>query len=170
MHRDAVVGVVGAVVLVVAMVGVFSYERARAPGLDGEGESLGDEAGPTLEGSVQVGKSDVKVANVTATSASNVTFHLTWKATNGKDTLKLTVAPPTGSGIEEGAVSEAVDSGEVTVTVRVPPGASPEGGWQVTVEFVKATPAALPGGVPPPTPPPGSTDASVAYKVTSRLS
>lgn len=171
MNRDTTIGIVGCAILVAAMIGVFTYERATA---QASGAGIATRSvpivGPTVDGSVQLGKSDTKIANITATSATNVTFHLTWQATNGKDSLKITVAPPTGSGITEGAVSGAQDSGDISVTVRVPAGASPAGGWQVKVEFTNAAPAAMPGGIQPPTPPPNSTDASVTYHVATSIS
>lgn len=131
MKRDPWIGIVGCIVHVAAMVGVFTYERANAAAAD--------------------------------TSASNVTFRVTWTATNGRDALS-TIAPPTGGGITEGA-EDTQESGEITLTVPVPPGATPAGGWEVKVEFVTATPAPLPGGIPLPTPPPGSTDSSVAFDI-----
>lgn len=173
MNRDTVVGIVGAVILVTAMVGVFYYERSVAATPNGEGDggpATNSTSGPIVSGTVAVGATDSKLANVTATSARNVTFTLTWTATNGADTLQVTVAPPTGSGIMEGAVSEPSDSGEIVVTVEVPEGATPTGEWKIDVTFTQATPDPLPGGIPPPTPPPNSTDASVDYSVAVTLS
>lgn len=173
MNKDTVVGIVGAAILVTAMVGIFYYERGVAAdgGIGGPGGpgTNANTTGPTVTGTVALGSTDSKLANITAASAGNVTFRLTWTATNGADTLQITVAPPTGSGIMEGSVSEPSDSGEITVTVAVPAGATPTGEWKVDVSFTQATPDPLPGGVPPPTNPPGSTDTSVDYRVAVTL-
>lgn len=92
----------------------------------------------------------------------------TWiGTTNGKDTLRVTVAPPEASTIPEGG-KDTKDTGEVTITVNVPDGTSSAGAWSVKVEFTAATPDPLPGGIPPPTPPPGSTDTSVSFDIAAR--
>lgn len=174
MNRDTVVGIVGSAILVAAMVGVFWYERSVAPvGDAAPTDAGGDPATPPspVAGTVALGETATTLVNVSSANATvrNVTFQLTWSATNGRDTLKLTVAPPPGSGILEGAISEPTDSGDVSVTVQVPEGATAVGVWEVKVEFVRADPDPLPGGVPPPTPPPNSTDESVAYSVATTL-
>jgi hypothetical protein len=170
MNRDTLTGLVGALVLIAAMLGVFFYERGVAEdagiGAPGDADATPGFSAITLRGTATLGEVDTQIANVTATTPTSVTFHLAWTATNGADTLQLTVAPPTGSGITEGGASEPSDTGEISLTVEVPEGASPAGGWEVKVEFVSARPDPLPGGIPPPTPPPGSTDATVAYTIT----
>ena len=169
MNRDTLTGLVGVLVLAGAMVGVFFYERgtAQAAGIgapdDADAATIPTEL--SLKGTATLGEVDTQIVTLTQATATSVTFRLSWTATNGKDTLKLTVAPPTGSGITEGGASEPTDTGEITLSVVVPAGASPAGGWEVKVEFVSAQPDPLPGGIPPPTPPPGSTDASVSYTV-----
>lgn len=172
MNRDTLIGIVGCAVLVGAMVGVFWSERttALAAGAGpGDGRVTGI-AGPALEGAVAIGETKTELAQIDAATARNLTFTLTWSATNGRDTLKLTIAPPTGSGIPEGGMSEEEDDGEITVTVRVPEGASAAGQWEVKVQFVSAEPDALPGGIPPPDPLPAETDASVDYTVETSAS
>lgn len=169
MNRDTLVGIVGCVVLVGAMVGVFWYERSTAEAAAAPG-TVTEIAGPTLDGTVGVGETATELAEFTATSARNVTFTLTWSATNGRDTLKLTVAPPTGSGITEGGMSQEEDDGHITLAVEVPEGASPQGPWEIKVQFVSAEPDPLPGGVPPPSPVPAQTDASVDFTVETSLS
>lgn len=172
MNKDTWIGILGSLVLISAMVGVFVYERASAQAAS---DAPGDEttagiAGPTLTDTVAIGETETSLANVTATSARNVTFTLAWTATSGRDTLKLTVAPPTGSGIPEGGASDGEDDGEIVVPVLVPEGASPQGQWEVKVEFVRAEPDLLPGGVPPPSPVPSETDSSVKYTIQTTLS
>lgn len=173
MNKDTIVGIIGAAVLIAAMIGVFAYERSMAAATAADGSEADDGMGavlegPTLTGTVAVGQDDTQTANLDAGDVGNVTFRLTWEATNGRDTLKFSVVPPAGSGLD-GATSEPTDSGDATLTIRVPEGADASGTWQVTVEFTEATPDPLPGGVPPPVPPPGSTDASVSYTVTTSL-
>ncbi len=172
MNRDVLTGVIGAALLVVAMVGVFAYERAAA-GEDGEAQDTvlppRNPAVDSLTGTVAVGASDSKTVPIPASSASNATFHLSWAATNGRDTLQFSLVAPAGSNITEGLRSPPSDNGRLTLAVRIPSGANATGEWKVTVQFVNAEPALLPGGIPPPTPPPNSTDASVAYRVDVAL-
>jgi hypothetical protein len=166
MNRDLVVGIVGALVLVAGMVGVFVYERnvAIASGLGQNGAAGGANVTiPSLSGSLAVGKTDDKMVNVTnASGVTNLTFHLTWKATMGQDTLKILVKPPVGGGVTEGANPPQSSSGDITATVAVPAGVDPSGTWDVQVTFVSAD-AGTP--VPPPVPVPGTTDSSVSYNV-----
>lgn len=174
MNRDTVIGIVGAAILVTAMVGVFYYERNAAPvGPGAATGTAGNMTGPSVTSSVAVGQTDTKIVNLTQTTAANVTFHLTWTATNGRDTLKLTIAPPTGSGITQGAVSEPSDTGDITVTVPVPAGANPSGGWEVKVEFTSASPGNVGPATPPVQPPSpvpvGQSDANVDYQVAVSL-
>lgn len=173
MNRDTVVGIVGSAILVAAMVGVFWYERSVAQVGEAPDDAGGNPVAPPspVTGTVELGETATSLVNVPAANASvrNVTFRLSWTAENGRDTLKLTVAPPPGSGIPEGGMSEPADTGDVSVTVRVPEGATAVGVWEVKVEFVRADPDPLPGGLPPPTPPPNSTDGSVDYSVATTL-
>lgn len=162
MNKDTVIGIVGSVILVTAMVVVFVYERNNV-------QATPDVATPptthvavaSLSGSVAVSKSDSKMDNITAVGSTDIKFHLTWTATNGKDTLKLTVAPPKGN--LTAASSTPTDSGDVTVTVHVPAGTVVRGDWTVQVDFTTATPAPLPGGIQPPAG--GMTDSTVSYTV-----
>lgn len=156
------VGVVGSSLLVAAMVVVFVYERANAEVLDEEDELTAAIAQASLSGTVGVGLSDTKTDNITAVGPSNVTFTLTWSAEQGTDTLKLTVTPPSGSGMGMVA-SVAEDDGSITVRVTVPDGYAAQGNWTVKVDFLSAEPDTLPGGVSPPAG--GMTDDSVGYKV-----
>lgn len=168
MNKDTWVGIIGAAILVTAMVAVFAYERGIAPSATAAAAAA-NETMPTHDGSVALGATDTNVLAFTATGVvGNVTFHVTWKATNGKDTIHVEVAPPTGSGITQGA-QDMKDTGDVTLTVPVPAGATVLGGWQLKITFTQATPAPLPGGIPPPTPPPGSTDTNVSYHATTSV-
>jgi hypothetical protein len=160
-NKDTVIGIVGSALLVAAMVVVFAYERANAQVATGEDLEPAI-AQSSLSGSVAVGSSDTKTANITAVGPANVTFHLSWSANNGRDTLRLTVTPPPGSGMQA-STSTPSDSGDITVTIPVPAGTENAGNWTVKVDFTAAAPDPLPGGIPPPAG--GMTDASVSYEV-----
>lgn len=167
MNKDTLVGIVGSVILVAAMVIVFAYERSNAVATD---DGAPDDMAATFNnhtvaGSVGVGASDTKMDNFTVDGPTNVTFLLTWSATNGRDTLRLTVMPPPGSEMVEGATSEASDEGTISLRVAVPAGGWASGEWTVKVDFTEANPDSLPGGIDPPVPPPMSTDSSVSYSV-----
>lgn len=168
MNRDLVIGIVGAAILVAGMIAVFTYERGVAITNTKNTGGLVNSTGPTTTGSVDLGKSADKIVTINASHLTNVTFTLTWKATNGKDTLKLTVSPP--EGIPAGAVSEPKDTGTITLTIPVPAGSGNAtlgaGDWKLKVEFTKADPGA-PVGLP--TPPPAMTDASVSWSIASTL-
>lgn len=164
MHRDTVIGLVGVVILVAAMVGVFSYEQGQATGLTAvPALALANATLPEASGTVAVGATDSQLVNVTPANVTRVTFTVSWtgggQATN---TVNVTVRPP--AGLEEGGMAES-DSGSVTVTVLVPndrptsgPLALGSGEWKVDVTFVgSAGPA--PGGLPV------LTDDSLAYTI-----
>ena len=171
MTRDTIIGIVGSAILVIAMVGVFVYERSVATAATVPGASggpAGSEAIAAITGSVQVADRDAKAFHVTATRVLNVTLHLTWTATNGKDTLRLTITPPAGSNAAA-VSSQSSDVGDVTLTAKIPAGGQSQGDWGVAVDFVKAEPSPLPGGIAPPVPPPNSTDSSVSYQVAITL-
>ncbi|HVL49639.1 MAG TPA: hypothetical protein VM889_13875 [Candidatus Thermoplasmatota archaeon] len=189
MNKDTIVGVVGAVILVIAMIGVFKYEGDQAGSATGGRNafdvawSTTDKAGPSADGSVNLkGSADgaLKVAEANVTKA---TFALTWTATNGKDKLKLTVTSPSG----EAKTAES-DTGTVNVAFDVAPlppattargddanaakkGLAPQAGanaavgeWKLKVEFLDATGIQL-----HPAQPPIQQDQKVSWKVSSLL-
>ena len=169
MHRDTVIGIVGVVILVAAMVGVFSYERNQAAGLNGTGGELTTVSGPTLSETTAVGATSEQVLALNQTGMTNVTFTLTWSAANGVDTLQLVVVPPAGSGLNE-TQSEPESDGSISFTVPVPnTGADGQlgvGDWQVSVAFVSAEtnlPQQPPVGVP------GTTDEQVAWELETSI-
>src|SRR5438552_18604414 len=121
------------------MAGVFYYEKnnvAAPPVLTSTTNSTGPQAG----GQTAAGASTDQVVAINASNLVNVTFTLKWTATQGKDTMKLAVAPSNGTGVTEGAVSSPSDAGILAVTVRVPQNATGgelgRGDWKVTVTFV----------------------------------
>ena len=96
MNRDLIVGVVGAAILVAAMAGVFYYEKnnvAAPPVLTSTTNSTGPQAG----GQTAAGASTDQVVAINASNLVNVTFTLKWTAAQGKDTMKLAVAPSNGT-------------------------------------------------------------------------
>ena len=165
MNRDTAVGIAGAVLLVAAMVVVFAYERDNAQA-SSAAPVAAHLANAKLTGSVARGASDSKTDHIAQAGPANVTFHLTWTATNGKDTLTITATPPPGSGLKA-ATSQATDSGSASVTVPIPANQASDGNWTIEVDFAQATPAPLPGGVSPPVG--GMTDASASYTVDVKV-
>lgn len=120
MKKDLVVGIVGTIILVAAMVGVFKYEADR-----GGGQSWAvtwteaTAAGPTLDGTTQAGATTAEELNVTASNLTRVTFTLRWtdaenQGRGAPDTFNLTVAGPDGATNASGEAS----NGEIVVTVE----------------------------------------------------
>lgn len=168
MHRDTVIGIVGVVILVAAMVGVFTYERGQAGNLPDAGSgSTTNFTAPAESGTVALGATEDVDISLNQTGMTNVTFTLTWTATNGVDTLRLVVTPANDTGLTSGFESDAEDDGEITLTVPVPntnaAGTTGVGNWRVSVEFVSADPD-LPAPDPVP-PPPGTTDTEVDFTI-----
>ncbi|HVL47683.1 MAG TPA: hypothetical protein VM889_03915 [Candidatus Thermoplasmatota archaeon] len=172
MNRDTVIGIVGAAVLIVAMVGVFVYERDRAAALldDGDGGNLeiASLAGPEAQGVVKLGQSMEGKLNVTTHNLTKIDFTLAWKAAQGKDTLALTVTPPPGVATNS-TLTMVSDSGTIVLTVDL---ANPKpardhvttgaGEWGFKVEFKKATGVA-------PDPVPVGKDESVGFTLATQL-
>lgn len=172
MQRDTVIGIVGVVILVAAMVGVFTYERGQASSLTGAGGVTQNLTGPPASGTVALGETDDKTIVINQTGLTNITFTLTWTPGQGTDTLKLVAAPGNDTGFTSGFESQAEDDGSITLVVPIgntaQSGVIGVGSWQISVEFVSAAPGGI-GPVPPVVTPPGSTDTSVAYAVDTSL-
>lgn len=164
MHRDTVIGIVGVVILVAAMVGVFTYERSQASDLGNGDDTAATNFTATLSGTAPLGEENAEPETMTVnvSGLTNMSFTLTWTpgSQTSSDTLKLVVVMPDNMTHE----SEAENDGEITLAVEIPEGTESAGDWQVIVAFVSAEPV-LPGGVQPPVPPPGSTDTSVSWNV-----
>jgi len=176
MHRDTVIGIVGVVILVAAMVGVFTYERGQASGMLGPGGGATENVtGPSQTGTVAVGASEDVDLALDQTGMTNVTFTLRWTPGNGVDTLVLHVAPSNGTGLATGYDSEPEDDGEITFTIPVnntaADGTLGVGAWRATVDFVSSSPSTPIGPPPvsPPVAPPNTTDASVDFTVDTAL-
>lgn len=169
MNKDTLIGIVGAAVLVAAMVGVFQYEQAIAAGAPGPADwALATAAGPGVAGATDLGAVSEEIVNVTRLNLTEVAFTLTWTAQNGADTLTLTVVPPEGVASEPLTVSG--DSGTLELKVPVPnekpTGAARTlgaGEWQVSVQFTSAS------GLAPQSPVPVAADASVSWSLATSL-
>lgn len=195
MNKDTVVGIVGAALLVVAMIGVFKYEGSQAQ------STLGSQAfdvtwatatanGPALDGTTPLEGATSGNLTVAQANLTQVKFTLTWTAQNGRDTLALTVTPPAGSGLQANSTSS--DAGTLTLVFDVP-NTVPEphpvfgnsqadaerrladqqtkrlgtGEWGVTVEFTDAT--GITGVLPVPGAPPVAQDEQVAWSLKTQL-
>ena len=114
MKKDMVVGIVGTVILVAAMVGVFRYEAARGGGQSWHvtwQEATAD--GPDEDGTTQVGGTSTVELPVTAANVTRIEFTLRWTDDVGDpDTFNLTIGDLSGR-----AWSAEGSNGEVTVVV-----------------------------------------------------
>ena len=151
MNRDTVIGIVGAVILVAAMVGVFQYERTRAPdslsGLVLQTVPIANATGATV-----VTATSEEAINVTQANMTNVTFALKWTvpppapgAPASQATVSLEIVPPPGVNATGERAAQAA-SGSVEVKLQLPnpkPASGPVtlgmGGWTAKIKFVSST-------------------------------
>ena len=128
MDRDVVVGIVGAVVLVAAMVGIFFYERSVAPIPGGDAAPPASNATTaTASGTTAVGDSTVETLQL---AGGNVTFTLSWTpGQQSTDTMSFTVTAPDNS------TRTADDSSTSPLELAM---SGPAGTWTVEVVFVSA--------------------------------
>lgn len=158
MDRDVTVGIVGAVVLVAAMVGIFFYERSVAP-LPAEGNpgtGTNETASASASGTTAVGESTVETLRL---SGGNATFTLSWTpGANSEDTLGLTVTSPDG---RESSPMESSTSPIELTFAGVP------GNWTIEVAFVSASGPA-PAGPGPVTGVGADTQVAWSLDATSR--
>lgn len=169
MKRDLVIGIVGAFILIAAMVGVFRYEAARAGSAYDVEWATTQLAGPGDAGTAAAGDRAEVPLNVTQTNLTSIAFVLTWTDDVGSgDVFRITVVDPTGemSQEQEGAGGELrVEFGNlssVPLTLRIL--ATDEaaahaqlaaqntadagtGTWSIIVELVSVDGAATPGGI-----------------------
>lgn len=162
--KDTLIGIVGAVILVAAMAGVFWYEGANAGGAGSQRFdvqwSTATMDGPTVEGETQEGESTDETVELTTANITEVSFTLSWSDDVGDpDTFRITVTSPDGSLMN----STEGDSGEIRVAFPGVNDLPPEktvladseedaraqladqhtktlgqGEWQVTIELVEA--------------------------------
>lgn len=98
MKRDLVIGIVGATILVAAMVGVFRYEASQVSGTAWDvAWRDANVAGTVVNGITQEGETTPVSMEVTHTNVTMATFTLTWVDDIGDpDEFELTVTSPTG--------------------------------------------------------------------------
>ncbi|MHB8586007.1 MAG: hypothetical protein ACYDDF_09290 [Thermoplasmatota archaeon] len=183
MHKDTIVGIVGAVILVAAMVGVFLYER-NSPAAEANGTSgstsgalvLANLSGAGASGTVAVQKTTTQMVNLGFKNMTKATFTVKWTpGSTSSDTVQVTVTPPVGGGNSTGVTST---NGSATITINVPnpkPSGAAEaagiGNWTVAVNFMSAQATTQAGSVPPIPGAPGTplTDSSLSFQVTSSV-
>lgn len=120
MDKDTVVGIVGAVILIAAMVGVFYYEGTNeaVTGTGGSGWTVtwptATTGGPSANGQTNEGQTSSQKVMIDASNLTKVEFTLTWTDDVGSaDEFILKVTPPGG-----GAAKEASGSASpLTVTI-----------------------------------------------------
>ncbi len=122
MNKDTIVGIVGAVILVGAMVGVFWYEGTQASALGAERFAVNfpNQAGsfPEVKGSTLEGQSTTQTISVDRANLTSLEFSLAWtddEAGTAADQFILTVESPDGSisrskGPATSPISVAIDS------------------------------------------------------------
>jgi hypothetical protein len=179
MNKDTVVGILGAVILVAAMVGIFYYEGTQAPGGGttpggpGPGGPGGLNVttvdGPTAQGAA--GETPApKTLNITQVNLTQVELIVTWtNPQTGNQAFTVAATSPSGTALSDtsntGMASVVFSplsqpsaqtslNGTGTWTVEVTPGAS-------------ANPACAGVG---PLPLPGNPCAPPAWSLTTRLS
>ncbi|MHB8605144.1 MAG: hypothetical protein ACYDCK_07775 [Thermoplasmatota archaeon] len=184
-------GVIGAVVLLAAMVGVFWYEGSGGASTIGSKSfavswASADNPGPSGKGTSNLGASGEAQVNVSTPNLTRLAFTVTWAATNGKDTVKVTITPPAGvpggnrtfgpasSGRADiafdlpttlPATSTIFADTESLALARLAPTHTAtlgEGAWKVVVAFTDAS-----GVDPLPMGPPLQQDQTVAWDVKS---
>ncbi|MHB8604051.1 MAG: hypothetical protein ACYDCK_02250 [Thermoplasmatota archaeon] len=173
MNKDTLIGIIGAVVLVLAMVGVFVYERnsPAAQAAVGAGDlKLTSAPGPTAQGSSAFQGGSDQTVHIATTNVTNVTFTISWTAASGADTLTATVTPPAGVTAPSGATQSSA-SGKITISIPVPnpkPTNGPEtpgvGDWKIHVDYKSSSATA-----PPPLPAPAGPDATVTWSVATMI-
>lgn len=97
MKRDLVIGIVGAAILLAAMVGVFRYEAARAGDAFDVAWTTETSAGPSTSGQTAEGAESQVTLSVNQTNLTSLTFFLNWTDDIGDpDEFELTVIDPDG--------------------------------------------------------------------------
>lgn len=151
MHRDTVVGLVGAVLLVAALVGIFFYEARNAPATDTGAFATVAEEGPGVQGDpIGEGATGEHDLEIDAQGLAAIDFVVVWNDDNGDpDVFQVRVLGPGGVS----RTSETEDDGEIRVRFEglnaSPSGTNGTGVWHVTVELVDAIGTTTPLGEAP---------------------
>lgn len=172
MKKDLVIGIVGTLILLTAMVGVFRYEAAQqGASFDVTWASRSAEGEP-MEDLAAEGAPLAKTVNVTQANLTRVEFVLEWTdddANTGPDRFNLTVTSPVGqtrSASADGGVVSIVFEGIAPApqparllgsdeaaaraqAVRQYTSTAGTGAWNVTVTLEDAGDVAAPAGQVP---------------------
>lgn len=194
MNKDTVVGILGAVILVAAMVGIFYYEGTQAPA--GAGVATGGAgplslnwttssvAGPSARGQTTEGDSTEERVNVSAANLTRIEFVLEWAddvMNSGPDVFNVTVTSPAGD-----TLTGTGRDGRATVTfspVNPVPTATRgsqadlerlrttngTGTWLVVIELSDAGDVMVGPLEPPPVPGAPTEDTGNEWKLSTRL-
>lgn len=185
MKKDLVIGIVGTVILVVAMIGVFKYEASRGGGSSFQVTwAEATAAGPSESGTLQEGASDAKDLDVNATNVTKIEWTLSWTDDVGNnDAFEFVVTSPSGvNRTGEGSNGKAsvvfenltampaemriLASSEADAEARIARDATTtaaQGVWVVSIRLASAPGQASPGGVDVP------PDNGNAWSLTSTL-
>lgn len=168
MNKDLIVGIVGAAILVSAMVGVFRYEAARTSSavFDVAFDSVTD-AGTRTSGSTDEGDETAATVPVERRNVTRIEWVLEWTDdVGGPDVFNVTVTSPDGrthsAQADGGTVSVAFDDlavlppemrltgqGEADVRARAEQSYGSQaaiGDWSVVVKLVDAGDQVTPVG------------------------
>lgn len=113
MKKDLVIGIVGTLILLTAMVGVFRYEAAQQGSSFDVAWASRSADGETQDGGANEGQPVEATVNVTQANLTKVEFVLEWtddQANTDPDRFNLTVTSPTGE-----TRAATADNGKVSV-------------------------------------------------------
>lgn len=98
MKKDLVIGIIGTVILLAAMVGVFRYEAAQRGDAYEVSWTTRDVSLAPLDGGTNEGETTAASVNVTELNVTAVEFVLEWQddATTQPDSFNVTVTSPEG--------------------------------------------------------------------------
>lgn len=188
MNKDTVVGILGAVILVAAIIGIITYESSL-PAASGTGPTPGGGGGmqfnvsaadgPTLasQGAQAEGTTQNGTVLLNQTNITKVEFTLTWTddtANSAPDTFDLIITSPEGKTFHDqqsGGSAKVVFSplnpvpNGTAMTGRVGTGT-----WRIQVHMVDAGDVGPTPPVPPPAPVPNVTDTGNAWSLTTKVS
>ena len=114
MKKDLVIGIVGTLILLTAMVGVFRYEAAqRGSSYDVAWAETSPISLQAVEGATNEGETTEQAVNVTNLNLTRIEFKLEWTdstANSGPDEFEVRVTSPTGE-----TQTATASAGEVSV-------------------------------------------------------
>lgn len=112
MKKDLVIGIVGTLILLTAMVGVFRYEAAQRGSSFDVDWSTREVAAAPVDGGTNERETTTQSVNVTDLNLTRVEFRLEWtdEANTGPDAFEVTVTSPTGE-----TQTATADNGQLSV-------------------------------------------------------